>query len=350
MMKYIRTPEGLATVIGAGILTMSTNANVMTTGGYFTSHAGLVIALSAGVFAGARVVGSGVAGKIGLVIVAALIAGEAFNFSATAERIVVEREAGAVPLKDAAAKHTAALEKLRRIETGRAISPRLLLASEAKKAADAAYDKELREGGRCLTICKGLKAKADAAQTEVVAAITEAESMKVKSIEAAKAEVEANPLPASATPLADRLGWAPWVLDLVMAGLLSIGANGLAGTLIAYGAHGSVSDAGQSDFSVSEDDFEDLKAMVSGDLPDPTPPKPRKRKKLQTVSGNNVISFQQHPVVKALKSNGGSVESNQQLANLMSVSKGESSKRWQEIEDQLVVTRHGKQLRIALKA
>jgi hypothetical protein len=93
-----------------------------------------------------------------------------------------------------------------------------------------------------------------------------------------------------------------------------------------------------------------LVGMFSGELPDPTPPKPRKRKKPGTVSAPNVISFQQHPVVKALKSNGGAVSSNQELADLMNVSKGEASKRWQEIEDQLILTRDGKHLRIALKA
>lgn len=62
--------------------------------------------------------------------------------------------------------------------------------------------------------------------------------LHAKAIEAAKAEVASNPLPASATPLADRLGWAPWVLDLIMAGLLSVGANGLAAALVAFGAHG----------------------------------------------------------------------------------------------------------------
>jgi hypothetical protein len=278
MKAYINTPQGLASITGLAILAASTNANVLQTGGWFSSHAILVAALSLGVFAGARVVGAG-AGKVSLVIIAALLAGEMFNFSATAERIVVERENGAAPLKDAKAKHDAAIEKLRQIETGRAGSPRLLLASEAKKAADAAYDKELREGGRCLTICKGLKAKAEAAQAEVVAAITEAEGMKSKSIEAAKAEVKANPLPASATPLADRLGWAPWVLDLVMAGLLSIGANGLAGTLIAFGAHSTSKEnfevatptidvAGQSDFPVRSAEIANAKAALFGEQPD----------------------------------------------------------------------------------
>jgi len=284
----LHTPEGLATATGVAILAASTNANVLQTGGWFSSHAMLVAALSLGVFAGARVVGSGVAGKIGLVIIAALVAGEAFNFSATAERIVVERENGAAPLKDLAAKHTAAIEKLRQIETGRAGSPRLLMASEAKKAADAAYDKELREGGRCARICNGLKAKAAAAQVEVSAAADEAQKLHIAAVEAAKKDVEANPLPASSTPLADRLGWPAWVLDLIMAGLLSIGANGLAGTLIAFGAHSTVkeslivaqyNDNEQTDFAASEFDAVKIRSMVGGGFPGkPTPPnKPRKR-------------------------------------------------------------------------
>ncbi len=257
MRTYISTPQGLATLIGVGILAASTNANVLNTGGWMSSHALLVAALSAGVFAGARVVGMG-AGKIGLVIVAALFCGELYNLSATAERIVVERENGAAPLKDLKAKHDTAEANLARMQNMHISSERLTLALAAQTKAQAAYQKELREGGRCKQICNGLKADAAKADAEVTAAATEAQNLHAAAIEAAKAEVEANPLPASATPLADRLGWAPWVLDLVMAGLLSVGANGLAGTLIAYGAHSvgkeslpteePVSDNSQTDF------------------------------------------------------------------------------------------------------
>lgn len=357
MLKYISTPRGLATVTGATILAAATNANVMATGGYFTSHAALVIALSIGVFAGARVIGSGEAGKIAAVIIIALFSGELYNFSATGERIVVERENGAAPLKDALAKHNAALAKLGNLQNAQVTSARLTLATTAAAKAKASYEKELREGGRCARICNGLKAEADKASAEVADAAQEAEKLHAKAIEDAKAEVAANPLPASATPLADRLGWAPWVLDLIIAGLLSFGSNALAGVLIAFGAHSTceensqvaANDAGQTDFSVSSFDAAKIRSMVSGEFPEPTPPKPRKRKKPEQFP-ENVISFQKHPVVTALKANGGSVESNQELATLMSVSKGESSKRWQEIEDQLIVTRHGKQLRIALKA
>ena len=135
---------------------------------------------------------------------------------------------------------------------------------------------------------------------EVTAAAQEAQQLHAKAIEAAKAEVAANPLPASATPLADRLGWAPWVLDLVMAALLSIGANGLAGTLIAYGAHSTckqslqvvANDTDQTDFSASDFDAAKIKALVAGEIPGkPTPPnKPRKRGR---KADQNVIDFTQ---------------------------------------------------------
>lgn len=299
MKAYISTPQGLTTLIGVGILAASTNANVLQTGGWVSSHALLVASLSAGVFAGARVVGMG-AGKIGLVIVSALLAGEAYNLSATAERIVVERETNAAPLRDARAKHDAALAKLSATDAAAPASARLTLALAVQSKADASYQKELREGGRCKTICNGLKDDADKAALAVTAAAQEAQQLHAKAIEAAKADVAANPLPASATPLADRLGWAPWVLDLIMAALLSVGANGLAGTLIAYGAHYGTqrpmspisNDNDQTDFSASDFDAAKIKALVAGEITGkPTPPnKPRKRGR---KADQNVIDFTQ---------------------------------------------------------
>jgi hypothetical protein len=143
-----------------------------------------------------------------------------------------------------------------------------------------------------------------------------------------------------------------------MAGLLSVGANGLAGTLIAFGAHNTrqisvtksvANDADQTDFSVSDFEAAKIRSMVAGDLPEPTPPKPGKRKKVTQLPAN-VVSFSQHPVVKALKDNGGSVSSNRELASLMAVTEGEASKRRQEVENRLEITRVGKEMRIALKA
>jgi hypothetical protein len=106
---------------------------------------------------------------------------------------------------------------------------------------------------------------------------------------------------------------------------------------------------GQSDHSIAgADDFQTLKASISGNLPDATPPR-GSRKSKKSLPANVVPLIAKHPVVAALENNGGSVASNRELAELMSVSAGEASKRWQEIEDQLSLSRDGKQLRISLR-
>ncbi|MBS0250226.1 MAG: hypothetical protein JSR78_04095 [Proteobacteria bacterium] len=236
MKLDIRTPQALATWTGISILAAATNANVLASGNYLSSHAALVAALSAGVFAGAWVLGSGATGKIGAIILVALLVGEASNLISTGERIIVEREDRAAPLKDALAKHKAALKELERVETNEALTPRLTLAIAARTKAKTTYAKELREGGRCLAICNALKEDAVRADAEVSAAATEARALHVAEIAVARSDVEANSLPVSATPLADHIGVPPWLLDLIMAGLTSIAANGLAAALIAFGA------------------------------------------------------------------------------------------------------------------
>lgn len=88
---------------------------------------------------------------------------------------------------------------------------------------------------------------------------------------------------------------------------------------------------------------------VSDDFqPETVPPMPPGGRKVKKRLPANVVAL--HPVVEALESNGGSVSSNQELAQLMGVTEGEASKRWQEIRWQLKLERQGKQLRIALRA
>lgn len=239
-MSSITDARRLSTLVGAAILAASTNAVILKTGGYLSSQALLVAALSAGVFAGARIVGAAWRQSTVLAgcIIAALAAGEIYNLVGTAERITQMREDMQIPLKALARKRQDALERLHALETGEITSSRLKLAKEALEAARQAVDDEARNGG-CRKECQRKEAVAGQAAEEVKAAAREAQATRAAEIEAAKAEVEANPLPPSATPLADRLGCPPWVLDLMVAALLSVGANGLAGTLIAFGAHGS---------------------------------------------------------------------------------------------------------------
>ncbi|MFT3731132.1 MAG: hypothetical protein QM780_06860 [Hyphomicrobium sp.] len=264
MTFHITSAKGLATLTGAGILFAATNANILQTGGWQTSHAILVASLSLGVFAGARVIGQG-AGQMALVIIAALAAGETYNFFATGERTVVEREAGAAPLRDALAKHTAAVVKLAALEQAEPTSARLNIARQAKADADDAVTKEASDG--CKSECRRKQGLADKAQAELVAAVAEAEQMHQAGVEAARDAVEANPLPASATPLADRIGWAPWALDLFMAALLSFGSNGLAGVLIAFGA-ASDEEKGSTDRAQTDFNPENLHHLIRFFRPD----------------------------------------------------------------------------------
>lgn len=78
--------------------------------------------------------------------------------------------------------------------------------------------------------------------------------------------------------------------------------------------------------------------------PELLPPKPRKRR-----LPDNVVDFHSHPVVKALRQNGGWVSSNRELARLMAVSDGEASKRWREVQEQLDVCRIGKRTTMSLR-
>ena len=85
----------------------------------------------------------------------------------------------------------------------------------------------------------------------------------------------------------------------------------------------------------------------SVELPEPPEPPQGKRRK---PFPKEVIDFRNHPVVKALRDNGGSVTSHRQLAQLLQMDEGAASRRRQEVEDRLEITRVGKQLRIALRA
>ena len=77
----------------------------------------------------------------------------------------------------------------------------------------------------------------DAQVAAAARAVETARAAVQAEIEAARADLGDNPMPASASPLADRLGVPAWALDLLLAGLGSIGCNGLAACLLAFAAH-----------------------------------------------------------------------------------------------------------------
>lgn len=199
---------------GAVILTAATYA-VIVKGNQDQPTAILTGALALGLFVGAVAVGYAIRHRrqaLALGIAAVMLAGEAFALIMTGDRIVVQREATQAAVRTAAGAH-------------RHASSELVKAHNAYEAATRAQITEAAKTG-CKQHCKDMLA----------AAI----KISQHDLEKARRIYEANPAPeASGSPLADRLGWQPWVIDLMVAGLLSVAANGLATLLIALGAHGN---------------------------------------------------------------------------------------------------------------
>lgn len=76
---------------------------------------------------------------------------------------------------------------------------------------------------------------------------------------------------------------------------------------------------------------------------------PSAAKPVPPTNGGQPVIPHDHPVIVALRRTKRPL-SNDELATEMGVTKGEASKRWREVSDQLTVTREGRELRIALAA
>jgi hypothetical protein len=182
--------------------------------------------------------------KLAVAIVISIVAGEAYGLIATAERLIVSREAARAPLREGQREHAKAVQRLEAAQRAVAVAPTTSRRREdAKKAkADAdqtALDKSAERG--CRENCRQLlQAQVDAAAAEVTSAQAAFDAVKVKAegqlIAARTALANIKP-PQSATPLADRIGISAWVIDLLQSPLGSIAANGLACCLLLFGAH-----------------------------------------------------------------------------------------------------------------
>ena len=239
--------RGISLVVGVGLLGATAHATIAATGGYGSAHSFVTLAIAAGVAVAALVIGAAWSGeRCGLAVwlLIAIIAGEAFGLLATAERLVVSREAAQAPLQDAAEAYARTAKRVAdaaaAVTAAPTTSPRLEAALKAKGIADqAVIDKSAERG--CRENCRQLlQAQADATDREVSAARGE---LAVKAtafrgeLEAARVAFAALKAPASATPFADRLGVPAWALDLVVAALGSVAANGLGCGLIAFAGH-----------------------------------------------------------------------------------------------------------------
>jgi hypothetical protein len=232
---------------GALILAAVAHVNVVATGGYGTAHSYLAIAIAAGVALGAVIVGVAWSERrrgVTVLLVTAICAGEAYGLLATAERLIASREAAQAPLRllvdDRSRAETRVALAVTHLISLPPETPRLTRALEAKTNSALAIVLKSAERG-CVENCrKLLQAQADAAARE----LEEARAEMVQERAKAEAELSEGRLalarvrpPTSATPLADRIGWPAWAVDLLHSALGSIAANGLACALLAFGAH-----------------------------------------------------------------------------------------------------------------
>jgi hypothetical protein len=233
------------------LLAVSAHVTVLKSGGYEDAGSLLILAIAAGVGIGSIVLGVALSeGRrwIGLLIGLALIAGEAFALIQSGERIITTREASQLPHKQALERHQRAKERLTAaltipVETPSS-SARLQSAEKALGIAnEAVVSKAALQG--CKQNCrllleqtvKDAQVEVAASRSELAVAALSAKREHEAEITASRAELSANSVPASASPFAHRLGIDPATLDLIAAALGAIALNGLASTLIVFGAH-----------------------------------------------------------------------------------------------------------------
>src|SRR5262245_56454433 len=95
----------LAVAVGALILAAVTHVQIIATGGYGTPHSYVTLAVALGVsFASVFATMAWDSGRrlLAPLFVVTILAGEAFNLLATAERLIVSRDAAQKPLLDEA--------------------------------------------------------------------------------------------------------------------------------------------------------------------------------------------------------------------------------------------------------
>ena len=238
----------LAGIVGAAIIACVTDASITASGGYQEASARLMVALACGLAIGSIALGVAWNDRrwtIVVCLILALVSGEAYSLVLTAERVLARRDAAQEPLKKQEEARARLNRRLRHAETAvkdlPAETPRLARALAAKLAADNAVVQKAAEKG-CAANCRALlEQQVVAAATEADAARAEMEKLRSaaeREVTAAGDALDAAPRTGSASPLAERLGIADWKLDLAMAALASIAANGLAAVLIAFAAHG----------------------------------------------------------------------------------------------------------------
>jgi hypothetical protein len=229
------------------LLAATAHVTVTYIGGYGDPYAALVVAVAIGVGISSIVLGHAWSeGRRVLCgwLIFTMLAGELFGFSQTGNRIV-----GALDAKQAPAR--LALEKRHKAEARLASAQTVLsgLSTTSPELEAALGDKADKDRAvlaksdtkSCAANCRALLEQqvADAAAA-VGAARERLASAAVKAnreVIDARSALDAMPADVSGAPFADNIGMPPWLFDIISAILGSIGANGLAAGLLAFGSH-----------------------------------------------------------------------------------------------------------------
>jgi hypothetical protein len=279
----------------------------------------LILTMIAGLAIGAVAV-SRASGALRWVLLGALLSAELSAAWMTFERTLEARDA-----RNAVA----------RVQTAALISAeaRVADAKAGVEAASEAINQQAALKG-CAANCRALLQSAvDSARADY---------------DEAQSHLASLPRPVEVQSVADVTGVEAWKLSAALALLVSLGTNVAGAALIAFAVHAApvkvverrVLDMDwQPKLKVAEQPNEVTSFQ-------PLPPKPRRKRKQLP---DNVLNFQQHKVIKALQSESKPV-SNARLAELLGETEGEASKSWREVAEFLSVGKHGRELRIALRA
>jgi hypothetical protein len=267
----------------AGITILGTATWATIDAGSLTgSSASLAVALSLGLAVTAMVLPKVKSKALIAGLSLALFAGEASNLLSVAERVVIQREAVSSKTVTANSTATSSRQTLTRLEAE--------LSAHRLKSVTVVATKD------CRSECRQLLEK----QTASLEA----------SVSTAKAETSSTASARSATPLADKIGVQAWFLDVLMAVLLSVGSNLLAGFLIMWSTHTTASVTAETLDLTARDDSGNspVKTDDSGD-----PIRPNHGGVSETTRG----------VLKLISASGGTLnDSQRKMARELGLSQG----------------------------
>lgn len=277
-----------------------------------------------------------------LLIVAAMV-GSAYTLSGTIARQSEARDARVARAAVEAGERRAA-------ESARTEAVAMLAGAQSDLA------RECRSGAG--KRCSGIKATIAVYEAAVAGHDAKLASLKVESPAAGESRIAAAIAIVAGGTATDYAEAVALFLPALLGITLEIGA--LAAAM--FGFHGSLADrkssrdTGQTSFPATVSDVDPR--WFSGHQPEPPKPSgppsgPKGGKRIRQPLPDNIVSLagrkSSHPVIAALHRNGGSVSSNIELAAIMGVTPGESTKRVREVADMLTCERVGKELRISLK-